>query len=191
MLRRAQLRDDLHRYPPLDPIEAGHLARMAALIADEGDPFDGARFTPGHFTASAFVLSPSGRELLLIHHAKLGLWLQPGGHIEPGDASVLEAAQREVLEEVGIRDLELDHDGIFDVDVHVIPARRDQLEHEHFDVRFLFRARSRAFSASDEVLSAKWGALSEIADTGTDESVLRAVRKLQTRHRTDALTARR
>ena len=51
--------------------------------------------------------------------------------------------------------------------------------HEHFDVRFLFRARDRALTASDEVLSARWVPIAEIEGFGTDESVLRAVRKLQ------------
>ena len=180
MTRRAQLHDALRRYEPLDALEAQHRARMLALIADEDeDPFAGTRYAPGHFTASAFVTSPDRAELVLIHHRKLGLWLQPGGHIEPADASVLDAARREVLEEVGIADLELDHEGLFDVDVHAIPARREALAHEHFDVRFLFRARTRAFAASDEVLSAKWVALAELESSGTDESVLRAARKLR------------
>lgn len=183
MTRRARLHEDLLRYAPHDAVEAGHLARMRALIEGAGDPFTGARYAPGHFTASAFVLAPEGGELLLIHHAKLGLWLQPGGHVEPGDTTVLDAARREVLEEVGIAELELDHEGLFDLDVHTIPARKDALAHEHFDVRYLFRARSRAFAASDEVRGAKWAALGDLERAGTDDSVLRAVRKLLSRKR--------
>lgn len=179
MTRRAQLHEALRRYEPLDALEAQHLERMQALLSAEGDPFAGTRYAPGHFTASAFVLAPERTELLLIHHAKLGLWLQPGGHIEASDAGVLDAARREVLEEVGISELELEHAGLFDLDVHAIPARRDALAHEHFDVRFLFRARTRSFAASDEVLSAKWTVLDDIETSGTDESVLRAVRKLR------------
>src|SRR5262249_17129726 len=100
-------------------------------------------------------------------------------HVEPGDASVLDAARREVGEEVGIAQLELAYDGLFDIDVHEIPARGDAPAHEHFDVRFLFRAPSRAFAASDEVLNAKWVTLAEIERSDTDESVQRAVRKLR------------
>jgi 8-oxo-dGTP pyrophosphatase MutT (NUDIX family) len=181
MTRRARLHEDLMRYAPHDAVEAGHLARMRALLESDGDPFTGTRYAPGHFTASSFVLAPEGAELLLIHHAKLGLWLQPGGHIEPSDETVLDAARREVLEEVGIGDLELVQEGLFDVDVHRIPARRDALAHEHFDVRYLFRSSTRAFAASDEVKGAKWSALGAIESSGTDESVLRAVRKLHQR----------
>jgi 8-oxo-dGTP pyrophosphatase MutT (NUDIX family) len=181
MTRRARLQEDLLRYAPADAVEAGHLARMRTLIDDDGDPFTGTRFAPGHFTASAFVLAPDRTELLLIHHAKLGLWLQPGGHVEPHDETVLAAARREVLEEVGVAALDLDHDGLFDLDVHEIPARKEALAHEHFDVRYLFRARDRSFAASSEVRGAKWTALGDIEGSGTDDSVLRAVRKLRRR----------
>jgi 8-oxo-dGTP pyrophosphatase MutT (NUDIX family) len=181
MTRRARLHEDLFRYAPADAVEAGHLSRMRTLIDDDGDPFTGTRYAPGHFTASAFVLAPDRAELLLIHHAKLGLWLQPGGHVEPSDETVLDAARREVLEEVGIARLDLDHDGLFDVDVHAIPARKEALAHEHFDVRYLFRARERSFAASSEVRGAKWTALADIESSGTDDSVLRAVRKLRQR----------
>ena len=183
MTRRARLHEDLLRYAPHDAAEAAHLARMRDLIASEGDPFAGVRYSPGHFTASAFVLAPDGAELLLIHHAKLNLWVQPGGHVEPEDAAVLDSARREVREEVGLNELELDHDGVFDVDVHPIPARKDTPAHEHFDVRYLFRAATRAFAASREVKDAKWHRLADIERSGADESVLRAVRKLRERSR--------
>lgn len=179
--RTAELASWLFSYAPVDYAEEQHCARMRALIDAPGDPFSGERYTPGHFTASAFVLSPARDALLLIHHRKLGLWVQPGGHVEPSDTSVLNAARREVREEVGVEALELDHEGLFDVDVHAIPARGATPAHEHFDVRFLFRARDAAFEASSEVLSAKWAALTDVAQLGADESVLRAVRKVQRR----------
>jgi 8-oxo-dGTP pyrophosphatase MutT (NUDIX family) len=69
---------------------------------------------PGHFTASAFVLHPSGEALLLILHRKLGMWLQPGGHLESSDVDHLGAARREVAEETGVSRLAL-RDELFDV----------------------------------------------------------------------------
>jgi 8-oxo-dGTP pyrophosphatase MutT (NUDIX family) len=181
MNREIELRVQLASYRAADTHESAHLARMKELCESVSKPCSRSSYAPGHFTASAFVLSPDRSELLLIHHKKLGLWLQPGGHVEPGDESVLDAARREVLEEVGIAELELEQDGPFDVDVHAIPARKEALGHEHFDVRFLFRARSRAFAVSTEVIAAKWVALGEIERSGTDDSVLRAVRKLRER----------
>jgi 8-oxo-dGTP pyrophosphatase MutT (NUDIX family) len=52
------------------------------------------------WTASVLVLRPDRRILLLLHR-KLGVWLGPGGHIEPGEGPD-EAALREVLEETGL-----------------------------------------------------------------------------------------
>jgi 8-oxo-dGTP pyrophosphatase MutT (NUDIX family) len=132
-------------------------------------------WVPGHFTASAFVLSPDSCELLLIYHGKLSRWLQPGGHFDAADASPEAAARREVREETGLDDLELARPGLFDVDIHPIPARREDPEHEHFDLRFLFRARSRALVAGDDAHAAKWVRLSEIE---SDASVMRAVAKI-------------
>jgi 8-oxo-dGTP pyrophosphatase MutT (NUDIX family) len=66
-------------------------------------PFPCDRSTaPGHITASAFNLDASRQRVLLIHHAGLNLWLQPGGHIDAGELT-LNAAIREAWEEVGLR----------------------------------------------------------------------------------------
>ncbi len=141
-------------------------------------PFSRAHFTPGHLTASAFVVSPVGDEVLLIFHRKLGIWVQPGGHIEGEDASLLDAARREVAEEVGLALGSDSSAAIFDLDIHSIPARKDEPAHEHFDVRFCFRATTRDFVASDEVADARWVELSRVEQLTSDESVLRAARKL-------------
>lgn len=165
---------------PEDADERAHLAAMWSLARNprcrERDLWD-----PGHFTASAFVLSPDARSIALIHHRKLGIWCQPGGHLEPDDVDLQGAARREVAEEIGLGELELLGPAPFDLDVHVIPARPDQPAHRHFDVRFLFRAPHDGLAASEEVRDARWVALTEVSGRGTyatDASVLRAVRKV-------------
>src|ERR1700709_1998729 len=107
-----------------------------------------AHFTPGHFTASAFVLSPDRHDVILIHHKKLGIWVQPGGHVEASDADLASAARREVAERVGGGGLaSLGPDvALSDVDTHAIPARKSEPAHEHFDTRFAFVARTRDFA---------------------------------------------
>ena len=175
-----QLRATLAAYAPADAAEAGHRARMLALLDAAGrNAFARSHFSPGHFTASAFVLSPDGGSLLLIHHSKLGRWLQPGGHIDAGDATAADAAARELHEEAGVADAALDDGGLFDVDVHPIPAnpKKGEPPHEHFDLRYLFRANGDAIAAASDAMDAKWATLAEAAETD-DASVRRAVTKL-------------
>ena len=178
MERTERLLDQLRQYASADAAEAEHRRVMLELLERADDAFSRAHFAPGHFTASAFVLSPDRSALLLVHHRKLDRWLQPGGHVEPDDSDLIAAARREVLEETGIAALELEHPGSFDLDVHPIPALSGELPHEHFDVRFLFRAGTSELRLSSESKAVRWVPLAEVAAAGSDESVLRAVRKL-------------
>lgn len=178
MLRRAPLEQWLRSHVPFDVEERTHRDRMLALIHAAGDPFARDHFNPGHFTASGFVLSPDGRSLLLIHHRKLNRWLQPGGHVERGDTDIAAAARRELLEEVGLKAPALEGDGIFDLDVHAIPSLGREPPHEHFDVRFLFRAPSFDLQAGSDARAARWVPLSQINEVESDRSVMRAVDKL-------------
>lgn len=174
------VRQAIAGYVSADPQEIESRGRMLELLASPG-PFLRSNFVPGHFTASAFVLSPERDALLLILHRKLGLWLQPGGHVEASDPSLAAAARREVVEEVGA---ELEADPLetpFDLDIHRIPAHKTDPAHEHFDVRFRFYARSRAFSTSDEVVRAAWVPLSRLSEVTSDRSVLRPAMKLGSR----------
>jgi 8-oxo-dGTP pyrophosphatase MutT (NUDIX family) len=151
---------------------------LIELAASPGDPLSRNQLEPGHFTASAFVLSADGSRLLLIHHPKLRRWLQPGGHIEPEDADCEAAARREVLEETGVAQLELLGSGIFDVDVHAIPARLTEGAHRHFDVRYAFRAQEDGLRVSSEVEAARWVPLERVVELNPEESLLRPVRRL-------------
>jgi 8-oxo-dGTP pyrophosphatase MutT (NUDIX family) len=178
MTCRTTLHALLSAHRAADAQESEHRARMLELCAVPGDPLRRDHFDPGHFTASAFVLAPDRGALLLVHHRKLDRWLQPGGHVEPGDADLCAAARREVLEETGLGELELERPGSFDLDVHPIPPLGSELAHHHFDVRFLFRAHERELRVSAESKAVRWVPLAEIGGAGSDESVLRAVRKL-------------
>ena len=181
MNRLEDLRQLLDTHRPSDAREAGFVERIRALTLYGEAAFNRENYAPGHITASAFVVSPDPSRVLLILHGKLGLWLQPGGHVEPEDASVLEAARREVLEEVGVSDLEVASEGLFDVDIHAIPGSPKAPAHEHFDVRFLFRARSLDVRAGDEVKAVRWVADDARELAGSDESVARALRRIRAR----------
>jgi 8-oxo-dGTP pyrophosphatase MutT (NUDIX family) len=94
--------------------------RLASPLEEEADPV--------HVTSSAIVVGPRG--VVLHRHKRLGLWLQPGGHIDPGEHPAA-AALREAREETGL-EVALVHGEVVHVDVH--PGPRG---HTHLDLRFL------------------------------------------------------
>jgi 8-oxo-dGTP pyrophosphatase MutT (NUDIX family) len=177
--RRAHLLRQLEHYAAADEREREHHRRTLELVESAADPFARTSFDPGHVTASAFVLAPSRDALLLVFHAKLARWLQPGGHVDPADADVVHAARRETYEETGVGELrEVDGGRLFDLDVHPIPARKSEPEHEHFDVRMLFVARNTSIVPASDALDARWFPLEEIDRKSADESVARALLKI-------------
>ncbi len=164
----------LERHLPADALEAEMLARTLAFAAAEERSLD-ATFEPGHVTASAWVVDRAS--VLLTHHRKLDRWFQLGGHLEPGE-TVLAGALREAREESGLAGVQASSGEIFDVDVHLIPARGVTQAHYHYDVRFLFAAPMEApLVATAESRSLAWVPLVDAHRYNATESILRMVRK--------------
>jgi coenzyme F420-0:L-glutamate ligase len=110
---------------------------------------------PGHLTASALVIEPSRRLVLLTLHPRAGMWVQVGGHCEQGDNTLLDAAAREAREESGIGSLSFDPAPL-GLDVHPITCSLG-VPTRHFDVRFLAVAPDGAEPVrSDESLDLQW-----------------------------------
>ncbi|MFG3047905.1 NUDIX hydrolase [Streptomyces sp. NPDC048241] len=131
----------------------------------------------GHLTASALVIDPKHDRVLLTLHKKLRMWLQMGGHCEPGDISVAGAALREATEESGIAGLTLLPGGPVRLDRHPIPAPC----HWHYDVQYAVLApRGAEHAISDESLDLRWFGYDEVADVA-DESVVRLLEATRAR----------
>ena len=92
---RAQVR--WHR--PADAKEAADLAELLAFVERHPEPFDRG-IAEGHLTGSAVVVSADGERVLLLHHRKLGRWLQPVVQPRAGrtvDLAALESHARSQL----------------------------------------------------------------------------------------------
>ncbi len=177
---RAALVEALWAHASADAEEATDLAQIVEFVKANESPFD-RRIAAGHLTASALVLSASGRRVLLLHHRKLARWLQPGGHAEPGETDGLAVARREVREETGLSELGLHAraSGLFDVDVHEIPARKDEPAHLHLDLRYLLLAPDGAVLARqlEETNALRWFEWAELAALDLDHGLRRALAK--------------
>ena len=127
----------------------------------------------GHITVSGLVIR-NGRALL-IFHPYIKEWMQPGGHIDPGEAPI-DAATREVYEETGVicNPIKGCLDPI-DIDLHEIPAnpKKGEAAHVHIDLLFLFEAAEEG--ESPEEIQKAWLPFEEISNA----RLRRAIKKLQ------------
>jgi len=109
----------------------------------------------GHLTASAVVLDHTGTRVLLTLHPRVGRWLQLGGHCEPSDGSLAEAALREATEESGLAGLRISAEPVH-LDVHAITCSLG-VPTRHFDVRYAVHAPAGAEPVrSDESDDLRW-----------------------------------
>jgi 8-oxo-dGTP pyrophosphatase MutT (NUDIX family) len=138
MGRKSELLEELRLYRAADTEEGHHHRAVLDLLSYGAEPFSRAQYVPGHVTGSCFVVDPGTQRVLLHHHRRLERWLQMGGHVE-SEETVLQAALREGAEESGLRDLQMMSHGVFDIDVHEIPAAKGEPEHLHFDIRYVVR----------------------------------------------------
>ena len=154
------------------------ISRFRAFVEGQPRCFERDCWDDGHVTGSAVVLDPGGASMLMTHHAKLGRWLQLGGHSD-GESDPLAVACREATEESGLAVVPVRKE-ILDLDIHAIPARGGDPTHFHYDVRFLLRVeRPGPLAATDESLALKWVRLDAVETVTREESILRMVRKLE------------
>ena len=176
-MHRNILLELLNKHKAFDENEAIMLAKTIEFVKSNEDCFM-RELAIGHVTGSAWIVDKLHQFVLLTHHRKLDKWFQPGGHCD-GDNDVLSVAMKEAIEETGVSDIQVLSSNIFDVDVHLIPARKDIAAHFHYDIRFLFEAdKDISLVISDESNALAWVEIAKLAEFNDSESITRMGRKV-------------
>lgn len=165
-------------------------ARLDVLLSqlEQRDPNICSRSNlPGHLTASALVLNPKDNCLLLIRHKFLQRWLQPGGHMDPGELP-LAGALRELSEEVGtvpvsVHPWHRENAVPIDIDSHAIPANtaKNEPPHLHHDFQYImvltgeFDLKLQA----DEVSGFRWVPAEDFRSGDFGQRLARTIDKMQ------------
>lgn len=171
--RTAPLRAAVQAHTPRDATETASCEELLDALDRFAAPFDETA-QPTHVTGSAIVTDGDGH-VVLHRHKRLGLWLQPGGHVDPGEDAAV-AARRETREETGLRAA---HPRMGPLLLHV-DAHPGPRGHRHLDVRYLLLADREAtlLPGVDESPDVAWFTLQEAAGA-SDTSLAAAIAALQ------------
>ena len=86
----------------------------------------------------------------------------------------------EAEEETGVKNFRLLQEEIFDIDIHPIPARKDMIAHDHYDIRFLLQAdRNDPLIITEESHDLGWIKIEALSNYNDSPSLLRMVEKVK------------
>lgn len=154
-MKRTLLLNQLLKYEPKAPEEIVYKKSIVQFVQEHENCFERS-LQAGHITASCWLLNNDESHALLMHHAKLNIWVQLGGHAD-GDHDLLRVAIKEAQEESGIDTIIPAHEDIFDIDIHLVPPHKNIPAHYHYDIRFLLKVVGDAnFVQNSESKALQW-----------------------------------
>lgn len=177
---------DAYRTPFLE--EAAMVEKTRRFVLENEQCFD-RQLRHGHVSGSAWVVNPLRTHVFLLHHRKLNLWLQPGGHAD-SNHDIIDVALSETAEEAGVdpANVRLLSQTIFDVDVHTVHETPVDPRHEHYDIRFLVELDdAKPLPGNNESYAVTWVPLNQVMRLNNFRSTFRMVQK--TRNRFAALSS--
>ncbi|NCN45203.1 MAG: NUDIX hydrolase [Candidatus Pacebacteria bacterium CG10_big_fil_rev_8_21_14_0_10_36_11] len=150
-LKRKKVLNLLEKIEPVDQQESFDIQKVKELIVKHENIFDRDCLV-AHLTASALVVNPRTKKVLLHNHKKLNKWLQFGGHAD-GESDLAKVALKEAGEETGLIDLVFLTHLPIDLEVQKIPFHKGIPEHLHLDFRFVLITDAEKVPTPDEVES--------------------------------------
>ena len=175
------------KYFPNEKQQLNQLNDFIVKSKQRGESIFDSKNTIGHITASGYIYSLKDKKMLLLEHKKLSKLLQPGGHVEKTDKTILDTVEREIFEETGLKNLkllglDLDKNIPIDINTHFIPEnfKKDMPCHYHHDFRYLFIVEQTSNIKIDENESNmyQWVSIEKLCDNEIFSNVIKKINKL-------------
>ena len=169
----------LNGYRAQGETETADVERMRRLAKSQPDPW--LRSLPLHFTASALIVHPDSRRVLLRWHQRQRMWLQVGGHGDPGESDPLRIALREAREETGLPDLvPWPEAAIQHAVVCSVAPGKGEPAHEHADVRYFLATKDPAAARpEDPDAPVRWLTVNEARDLVGTNNLARTLDRVE------------
>lgn len=164
--------DDLEVYRPWNEQEARDVEELLRRLRS-GEELYTRDNASAHLTASAWVVSPDRRQVLLAYHNLYRSWAWLGGHAD-GERDLLNVALREVREESGLSDVRPVTDALYSVEILTVDGHEKRgkyiSSHLHLNVTYLLEAdpSSPVRCKPDENSRVGWFALEDALAASTE-----------------------
>jgi len=141
-----------------------------------------------HFTATGIVFNKS-KQILMIFHKKLNVWLPPGGHIEENELPT-KAVIREIFEETGIKVeilqienkiLTLSNNDCIELEkpfILLLENIEGNWKHNHIDMVYICKAlNENVILQKTEVNNIGWFEINQVEKLKTFKNVKQSIQK--------------
>ena len=137
---KEKLISEIRSYNPFNEQETADKNLILRLLGS-GEDLSVRSALQAHLTASAWVVSPDRKRVLMAYHNLYNSWAWLGGHAD-GNWDLAAVAEKEAREESSIGDLKLIHDGIFSLEVLTVAGHEKKgsyvPSHLHLNLTYLF-----------------------------------------------------